>query len=135
MRLISCFALASLLAASPALAHHDGKGSVGSVRITQPVMAGGTLLEPGVYEIRDTGEHVMPMPGQSADAEEYIEFVRDGKVVAREVAELMSEEGRPVGTSGAATAPIRFEMLKGGDFGRVSFTRGGERYLIHLPAK
>ena len=134
MRLISCIALASLMAASPAVAHHDGKGTVGTVRITQPVMAGGTLLEPGVYEIRGTGEHVKPMPGQSPDAEEYVEFVRDGKVVAREVAELMAVEG-PVGTSGTATSPIRFEMLKGGDFGRVSFTRGGERYLIHLPTK
>jgi hypothetical protein len=135
MRLISCIALTSLMAASSAFAHHDGKGPVGSVRIPQPVVAGGTLLEPGVYEIRDTGEHVVPMPGQSPDAEAYIEFVRDGTVVAREVAELTSQEGRPIGTSVTAPPAIRFEVLKGGDFARVSFTRGGERYLIYLPTK
>jgi hypothetical protein len=116
------------------LAHHGARGTLGTVRVTTPVMAGGTRLEPGVYEIRDTGQHVMPMPGQSADAEVYVEFVRNGMVVAREVAELIDPEGTAVGTSGS-NSPARFEMLKGGDFARVSLTHDGERYLIHLPTK
>ena len=119
--------------AVPAFAHHGEAGSLGTVRVTTPVMAGGTLLQPGVYEVRDTGQHPMPMPGQGADAQVRIEFVRNGMVVATDVAEVMTGDGAAtVGTSGG-NRRLRFEQLKGGDFARVSTTRNGERYLIHLP--
>jgi hypothetical protein len=139
LRHIRFVALAFLVTASPALAHHDGKGSLGSVNITQPVLVGGMILLPGVYEVRDTGEHAKPLPGQGADAQAYVEFVQNGMVVARDIAEIMTDEARPVGTSGAAsgatTARMRFEQLKGGDFARISVSRGADRYLIHLPVK
>jgi hypothetical protein len=107
---------------------------LGTVRITQPVMAGGKMLQPGTYEIRDTGEHATPLPGQSADAQTYVEFVANGTVMARDIAELMQDEpGRPVGTSGGTSSRPRVETLKGGDFLRVSMSRGSERLLIHLP--
>ena len=128
-------ALAVMLVAGPVLAHH-APSSLGTVRITQPVMAGGTMLQPGTYEIRDTGQHGTPLPGQSEDAQTHVEFVANGMVVARDIAEVMPAQPAPVGTSGAtsgATARGRFEILKGDDFARVSMSRGGERYLIHLP--
>ena len=67
-------ALACALSASSALAHHP-TATLGTVQITQPVMAGGTVLQPGTYEVRDTGEHVKPLPGQSEDAQTRVEFV------------------------------------------------------------
>ena len=91
------------------------------------------MLQPGTYEIRDTGEHATPLPGQSADAQAYVEFVANGKVVARDIAELMQGQPAPVGTSGGSSTRLRVERLKGDEFVRVSTTRGGERYLIHLP--
>jgi hypothetical protein len=124
-------ALAVMLTAGPVLAHH-APSSLGTVRITQPVKAGGTMLQPGTYEIRDTGEHTTPLPGQSADAQTHVEFVANGTVVARDIAELMPAADAPVGTSGGG-ARGRFDTLKGGDFARVSMSHGGERYLIHLP--
>ena len=131
----ACLALV-VLAAGPALAHHTAS-SLGTVRITQPVMAGGKMLQPGTYEIRDTGEHATPLPGQSPDAQTYVEFVANGMVMARDIAELMPGQAAPVGTSGGtsggSSARPRVELLKGGDFMRVSTTHGGERYLIHLP--
>jgi len=127
----ACLALV-VLAAGPALAHHAAS-SLGTVRITQPVMAGGKMLQPGTYEIRDTGEHATPLPGQSADAQTYVEFVANGTVMARDIAELMPGQNAPVGTSGGSSARPRVELLKGGDFMRVSTSHGGERYLIHLP--
>lgn len=131
----ACFALVAL-GAGPALAHHSA-AMLGTVRIAQPVMAGGKMLQPGTYEIRDTGEHVTPLPGQSTDAQTYVEFVANGMVMARDVAELMQDQPGPVGTSGGTSAGTssrpRVEMLKGGDFMRVSMSRGAERLLIHLP--
>jgi hypothetical protein len=127
----ACLALV-VLAAGPALAHHAAS-SLGTVRITQPVMAGGKMLQPGTFEIRDTGEHPTPLPGQSPEAQTFVEFVANGTVMARDIAELMPGQATPVGTSGGSSARPRVEMLKGGDFMRVSTTHGGERYLIHLP--
>jgi hypothetical protein len=116
-------------------AHHQ-PSALGTVRIAQPVQAGGTVLQPGTYEVRLTGEHLSPFPGQSEDAGQRVEFFADGKVVARDVAEVMTAESIAVGTSGSGdegASRARVDLLKGGDFMRVSVTRGGERYLIHLP--
>ena len=100
-------------AAAPALAHH-APSVLGTVRITQPVMAGGKMLQPGTYEIRDTGEHATPLPGQSADAQTYVEFVANGTVVARDIAELMP--GQPSVRSGRAAVrarALRVELSQG----------------------
>ena len=126
------FALACVLAAGSAFAHHAA-ATLGTVTITQPVMADGKMLQPGTYEIRDTGEHVDPLPGQSEDAQAYVEFISDGNVVAREVAEVMPGPPRAVGTSGGANARLRVQTLRGNEFVRISANRDGERYLIHLP--
>jgi hypothetical protein len=124
----------ALVAAVPALAHHP-PSSLGFVQITHAVQAGGTTLQPGTYEIRLTGEHVKPMPGQSEDAEQRIEIIANGQVVARDAATVVPvSETAVVGTSGAATFG-RVQMLKGGEFLRVSFNRGSERFLVHLPLK
>ena len=122
--------LAGVLGSGSVFAHHP-VATLGTVTITQPVMAGGTMLQPGTYELRDTGEHGKPMPGQSAEAQAWIEFLANGTVVARDMAEVMTGTTEAVGTSGAA-GRVRTQMLRGGDFMRVSVNRGGERYLIHL---
>lgn len=126
-----CVALGCVLAAGPVLAHH-GPSELGTVRITQPVMAGGQLLQPGTYEVRLTGEHVQPLPGQSENAEQKVEFVSQGRVVANDVAEVMPVATTAVGTSGTPSRP-RVERLKADDFLRVSMNQGAERYLIYLP--
>ena len=106
-----------------------------TVRITQPVMAEGKLLPAGTYDLRVTGEHPTPLAGQSRDAQQWVEFVADGKVVAREIAEILFDlDLTPVGTSSAPVrSGTRVETLKGGEFLRISVKREHERYLIHLP--
>jgi hypothetical protein len=96
-------------------------------------VAGGQVLQPGIYEVRLTGEHVQPLPGQSKDAEQQVEFVSGGRVIARDVAEVMAGAASVVGTSGGTPTGARVERLKADDFLRVSMTREGERYLIYLP--
>ena len=108
--------------------------TLGTVRITQPVLAHGQPLAPGTYEVRLTDESLPPNPGQSPDAVRVVEFVKDGQVIARDAAEVMMAEGSAVGTAGGAGASkARVEMLKGGEFVRVSAAREGKRYLIYLP--
>ena len=135
----AAFAVAVMFVGGPVQAHHAAS-SLGTVRITQPVMAGGATLQPGTYEIRLTGEHLKPLPGQSEDAVQQVEFISNGTVAAKSAAEVLTGEDVAVGTSGVTsggtsgggTARVRVDMLRGGDFLRVSATRGGERYLIHL---
>jgi hypothetical protein len=124
--------LACLLAAAEASAHH-GSFVLGTARITQPVLVGGMRIGPGTYQIRVTGEHLQPLPGQSEDAGQEFELVANGQVVARDFAEVLPGSAAPVGTTGGADGRARVELLRGGEFVRVSATRGGERYLIHLP--
>ena len=108
--------------------------TLGTVRITQPVLAHGQPLAPGTYELRLTNESLPPNPGQSPDAVRVVEFVKDGQVIARDAAEVMTAEGSVVGTAGSAgSSNPRVEMLKGGEFVRVSAMHDGMRYLIHLP--
>lgn len=108
--------------------------TLGTVRITQPVLAHGQPLAPGTYEVRLTDESLPPNPGQSPDAVRVVEFVKDGQVIARDAAEVMTAEGSVVGTAGGAgSSKPRVEMLKGGEFVRISAMRDGMRYLIHLP--
>jgi hypothetical protein len=106
-----------------------------TVRIPAGVLADGRPLPAGTYEIRLTQERPAPLSGQSAEAQRIVQFVADGRVVARETAEVLRDSDLPaVGTSSLPVrSGARVEMLKGGEFLRVSVKREGERYLIHLP--
>jgi len=124
--------VAGMLAATLASAHH-APASLGTVRIAEPMMAGGAPLKPGVYEIRDTGEHRTALPGQSPESMVWVEFIADGKVVARDGAEILSAADQPAGTTGgASTSRPRVERLKDNEFVRISTYRDGSRYLIYL---
>ena len=106
-----------------------------TVRITSAVMANGALLPAGTYDVRLTPERPTPLAGQSRDARQWVEFVADGKIVAREIAEVLQDDDLPA--VGASSLPVhagtRVDMLKGGEFLRISVKRERERYLIYLP--
>jgi len=133
-RLVFVGALVGLLSASAAFAQ-SANNSLGTVTIGKKVMADGKPLAPGTYQVRLTNDAPKPGVGQAADAEKYVEFVKAGKVVAREVATVISSEdiskvakGKKPARNGAST-----ELLKGGDYYRVWINRGGTNYLINLP--
>jgi hypothetical protein len=106
-----------------------------TVRTSEPVLADGRPLAPGTYQVRLTDERPTPRPGQSAAAQQWVELVADGSVMAREVAEVIRDDDRPeIGASAERAAEgVRVQILKGGDFLRISVKRQGVRYLIHLP--
>ena len=74
------------LATVPAVAQEGTNGAVlGSVTLTRKVLADGQPLAPGTYQLRLSSDQVKPAVGATPEGERYVEFVRAGKVVAREV--------------------------------------------------
>src|SRR5579864_2590622 len=129
-------ALVAALVLPAALSAQTAGTSLGSVTLSKKVMADGQPLAPGTYQVRLTGDIPKPAAGQSPDAERYVEFVRGGKVVGREVATLVaSAEGGPIakGDRPPASGGSKVEMLKGNVYLRVWINRGGTHYFIHLP--
>jgi hypothetical protein len=111
--------------------------ALGSVTLGRNVMADGKPLAAGTYQVRLTTESPKPGAGQTAESERYVEFLRGGKVLGREVATLVPQaeidqvadsKRRPA--AGASSV----ELLKGEDYVRVWINRGGVNYLIHLTA-
>ena len=129
--------IAMLLLASGASARQApstrGDELLGTVTIGQPVLAGGKPLAPGTYTLRLSNEPVSARPGQSPDAQRRVDLVKNGMVVAREVAEVLRDEDAEPGRAQVTRPGVRVELLKGGEFVRVSVRRGSERYLIYLP--
>jgi hypothetical protein len=109
--------------------------SLGSVTLRTSVMANGERLAAGTYQVRLTTDIPKPGVGQSPDGERYVEFVRGGKVVAREVATVVPQAEIAEVADGPrpASGGSRVEMLKGNDYVRVWINRAGMNYLIHLP--
>jgi hypothetical protein len=110
--------------------------SLGSITLNRSVMADGKPLPAGTYQVRLTNESPKPGVGQTPDAERYVELVRGGKVVAREVATVVSQadvkeisEGPQPRAGGS-----RVDTLKGNDYVRVWINRAGMNYILHLPA-
>ena len=111
--------------------------SLGSVTLNHKVKADGQPLAAGTYTVRLTDE-APPKPGvgQTAEAERYVEFVKGGKVVAKDVATVISDADVKTVVKGPAPARggVRVDLLKGNDYVRVWINRGGNNYLINLPA-
>jgi hypothetical protein len=114
-----------------------GDLALGTVSLRKPVKADGKPLPAGTYQVRLTAQQATPdAKGQTVAAERWVEFVRGGKVLGREVVTIVPQaeiglvqKDTPPGRNGS-----RVDTLKGGDYVRVWINRGGNYYLIHLPA-
>ena len=126
--------LLSVGASAQATSSTTTANEVVSVRIPVAVLADGKPLPPGQYNLRLTVRQP-PQPGQSAGAQQAVEIIAGGNVVARETAEVLRDDDLPpVGASSQSVQNgTRVEMLKGGEFLRISMKRDGARYLVYLP--
>ena len=114
-----------------------GEMALGSVRIGTGVKADGKALPPGTYQVRLTAQSASPdAKGQTAALERWVEFVQGGQVKGREVVTIVPQgsidkvqKDTPPRANGS-----KVELLKGGDYYRVWINRGGNHFLIHLPA-
>jgi hypothetical protein len=110
--------------------------SLGSVTLSKSVKADGQPLAAGTYQVRLSTDEPKPAVGQSPEGERYVEFLRGGKVVARDVATVVSDADVKSIAKGPQPAKggVRVDTLKGNDYVRVWINRGGNNYIIHFPA-
>ena len=128
--------LAAVMLAMPVAAHHETAGkshAIATVTLTEPVKADGKALAPGTYEVWLLDERPN-LTGAASNAQRVVELHQNGKMVAREVAEVFGAGERPVGTSGTTGRMAKATVQKlRGEFLRISISDAGARYLIHLP--
>jgi hypothetical protein len=109
--------------------------ALGTVHLAKKVMADGKPLAPGTYQVRLSDETPKPAVGESPNAERYVEFMRGGKVVGREVASVVGADDIGQIAKGKRPKPnsSAVELLKGGDYYRVWINKGGNNYIINMP--
>ena len=148
--------LASSLVAAPslALAQHkapnqqpgtdaaptvpSGELVLGTVRFAKATTADGKPLPAGVYQVKLTAQEAKPdAKGASENIERWVEFSQKGTVKGREVVSIVPQnevknvvKDAPPPSNGAP----KVQLLKGNDYLRVWFNKGGNHYLIYFPA-
>lgn len=123
-------------AISASAAAQTPAANLGTVHIAKKVTADGKPLPAGTYQVRVTTDEVKPAAGQTPDAEKWVEFVKGGKVIGREVATVIAadEIGKIVKGKKPKANSSSVELLKGGDYWRIWINKGGTNYIVNLPA-
>ena len=128
--------LATAIAGALAGTTTSAQTTLGTIRLPQAVLADGKPLGPGTYQVRlATDEPRPPAVGQSPTSERWVEFVKGGQTVGRELATLVPNG--EIDTIAKGPRPkvngSRVDVLKGGDYVRVWINRNGVNYIIHVP--
>lgn len=143
--------LAGTLLAGDALAQHkapnqqpttaaaaevtSGEVALGSVRIRRSVTADGKPLPAGTYTVRVTAQESKPeVVGQTEALERWAEFVQRGEVKGREVVSIVpdAESKLVVKDTPPRSGGSKVQVLRGNEYVRVWFNKGGTHYLINL---
>jgi hypothetical protein len=129
--LVGAFAAATAYAQSGSPAG----ATLGTVHIAHSVLADGKPLSAGTYQVRLTNDEPKPGAGQAEGAERYVEFLRGGRVVGREVATVVSADDIGKIAKGARPKPgtSLVQLLKGGTYWRVWINKNGTNYIINMP--
>ena len=113
-----------------------GEVVLGPVRLTRRVKANGEPLPAGTYVLRVTPEDAQPpVAGQTPPLERWVEFRQGKQVKAKEVATIIpsSEISKVQKDPPPKPGSYKVEMLKGNDYVRVWYNKGGNHYLVYLP--
>ena len=145
--------LAGALMASPAFAQHKepnqqpntdaaptaptGELVLGTVHLAKAMTADGKPLPAGTYQVRLTAQESKPdAKGQSENLERWVEFVQKGAVKGREVVTIVPQAEVKSVVKDTPPHPggmPKVQTLKGNDYVRVWFNKGGNHYLIYFP--
>ena len=115
----------------------DGALPLGTVHLPKGLKADGKDLPAGTYTVRLTPDEAKPdAKGSTEKLERWVEFVKGGKVVGREVVSIVPKDEAKLVQKDAppASGGSKVETLKGGDYVRVWINKGGNYYLVHLAA-
>ena len=128
-------ATVGLACAAPVVAQTQTTTALGTVRLNRKLMANGQPLPPGSYTMRLTTEEGQPAAGQTGGAEKWVEFLKGGKVVGREMAVVIPESdiAQIAKSPKPAKGGVRVDTLKGNDFVRVWIRKNGYNYLLNMP--
>jgi hypothetical protein len=113
-----------------------GEVMLGTVRIPKPVTADGKPLPAGSYTVRLTAQEASPAAvGITESLERWVEFQSGKTAKGREVVSIVPQSEIKLVAKDAPppSGGSKVQLLKGGDYLRVWFNRGGTHYLIHLP--
>ena len=144
--------LAGALTAAPAFAQHKtpnqqpstdaaptapaGELVLGSVHLAKAMTADGKPLPAGTYQVRLTAQESRPdAKGASENLERWVEFLQKGAVKGREVVSIVPAAEAKQVVKDAVPAPggaAKVQNLKGNEYVRVWFNKGGNHYLINL---
>jgi hypothetical protein len=122
---------------APEPAASDAAMALGRVRIPGGLTADGKPLPAGSYEVRLTADEAKPdAAGSTEKLERWVEFMQGGAVKGREVVSIVPQSEIQLVQKDAPprAGAYKVERLKGGDYVRVWINKGGNHYLIHLPA-
>jgi hypothetical protein len=122
-------------AAAPTTA--PGEVALGAVRIPRGVTADGKPLAAGTYQVKVTAQEAKPEAvGTTEPLERWAEFSQKGTVKGREVVTIVpqSEIKMVVKDAPPPAGAAKVQTLRGNDYIRVWVNKGGNHYLIHLPA-
>jgi hypothetical protein len=144
--------LAASLTAGPALAQHTapktqppqasepaaptGELALGTARIPRAVTADGKPLPAGTYQVKLTPQEAGPNAvGISENLERWVEFIQGGSVKGREVASIVPAAEIQLVAKDAPPPPngVKVQLLKGNDYLRVWFNKGGNHILVNMP--
>jgi hypothetical protein len=108
---------------------------LGTVRVPKGVSADGKPLPPGNYQVRLTPQEASPAAvGVSETLERWVEFLQGGSVKAREVASVVPAAETKLVSKDAPPAAngVKIQTLKGNEYVRLWFNKGGNHYLVYL---
>lgn len=144
--------LAGSLAASNAVAQHKapntqpttaavpasptGEVTLGSFRLPKAVTADGKPLAAGTYTAKVTAQEARPEAvGTTEPLERWAELSQGKTVRGREVVVIVPESEIKLVAKDAPPRPgaSKVQTLRGNDYLRVWFNRGGTHYLIYFP--
>jgi len=109
--------------------------TLGPVRLARAVKADGQPLPAGTYQVRVTEREASPAaPGETPQYERWAEFLQGGQVKGREVVTVVPQAdiAKIADDKLPASGSYRAEVLKGGDYYRLWYNRGGTHYLVHF---
>ena len=113
-----------------------GEIPLGTARLPKAVTADGKPLPAGSYTVRVTAQESKPdAVGQTEQLERWVEFVRGGEVRGREVVSIIPAAESKMVVKDApprAGAAAKVQTLRGNEYVRVWFNKGGNHYVINL---